>query len=100
MGGMEEEDRQTKGGRIFSRQTYIYGVGFVETGWERRRWVRSIYRQTSLRDGVCRNMGGMEEEDRQSKPSVLATIFQWEGIVAMAGRVEVGLKQIIFQGMQ
>ena len=41
-------------------------------------------------------MGGMEEEDRQSKPSVLATIFQWEGIVAMAGRVEVGLKQIIF----
>ena len=57
MGGMEEEDRQTKGGRIFSRQTYIYGVGFVETGWERRRWVRSIYRQTSLRDGVCRNNG-------------------------------------------
>ena len=34
--------------------------------------------------------GGLEEEDRQSKTSVLATIFHWEGIVAMAGRVEVG----------
>ena len=42
-------------------------------------------------------MGGMEKEDRQSKPSVLATIFYREGIVAMAGRVEVGLKQIIFR---
>ena len=41
--------------------------------------------------------GGKEEEVDNLKTSVLATIFHREGIVAMAGRVEVGLKQIIFR---
>ena len=51
----------------------------------------------TIRDGYLPKKGWEGGGGRQSKTSVLATIFHREGIVAMAGRVEVGLKQIIFR---
>ena len=44
----------------------------------------------TIRDGYLPKKGWEGGGGRQSKTSVLATIFHREGIVAMAGRVEVG----------
>ena len=53
-------------------------------------FAQSILSANTIRDGYLPKKGWEGGGGRQSKTSVLATIFHREGIVAMAGRVEVG----------
>ena len=56
----------------------------------KRMFAQSILSANTIRDGYLPKKGWEGGGGRQSKTSVLATIFHREGIVAMAGRVEVG----------